>query len=153
MKGVPVTTRILAAALACVVTFALGCATLDATIDPRNRRSDLEDQQRRYTQFVRWGELDAASALVATDAREAFAKVMPRLAQMRFTDHEQGDIEWSEDGLTATVRVTYLGYPRTTLVERPMVETQKWIRDEEADGWRVEPDWSELRASLGPARP
>jgi hypothetical protein len=148
-----VTARILGAGLVCTIALALGCATLDATIDPLGKRSDLENQQRRYTQFVRWGELDAASAFVAKDARAAFDVVAPQLAQMRFTDHEQGDLEWAEDGKSATVRVTYRGYGISTLVDRPLSEKQHWIRDEEAGAWRVEPDWSELQASLGPARP
>lgn len=115
-----------------------GCATLD----PLGRRTELEDDQRRYTNFVRWGEVDTASRFVAPDAREAFEAMAPTLGAIRFTDYEASELEFADDGRSATVLVVYQGYRLSTAIERPLRETQHWTRDEEAGAWRVRSTWS-----------
>jgi hypothetical protein len=142
----------LSAALLVGALLGTGCASLTETLDPLGRRSDLEDAQRRYTQFVRWGEANAASAFVSDASRKDFFARSSRLAQTRFTDYEQGPLEFAKDGKSATVVVTYSGYKISSLVDRPMRETQRWKFDGDAGGWRVDPDWSELQASLAPER-
>ena len=47
----------------------LGCSVFS---DPMGREDALTNAQRRYTQHVRWGNLEAASAYVDPDVRTAF---------------------------------------------------------------------------------
>jgi len=142
------TRPVLSRALLCGVAL-LGASACTTLQDPLGRRSDLKEEQRRYTNFVRWGELEAASRFVAPDAREDFAAMASTLGAIRFTDYEASELEFAEDG-SATAVVVYRGYRLSTAIDRPLSETQRWTRDPDT-GWRVRSDWS-VDAAGGVAR-
>jgi hypothetical protein len=128
----------------------LGLAPLFAcqTLDPWGHRRDLEDAQLSYTQMVRWGEYERASAYVDPEARERFMLEAGRLADIRITEYEIGTLDVDEETDTASVHVSYLTYHLSTLVEASIDETQNWYFDEESGAWLVRPALAGLREGL-----
>jgi len=127
-----------------VALLATGCgATLG---DPMGRQNALEDTQRRYTQLVRWGEIEKASEFVDPALRQDFLVHGPQLETLRITDFEIGTIERSGD--EASVTVTYRAYSIASASEKPIREKQLWYRETGLDNvWRVRSELPEqLRA-------
>jgi hypothetical protein len=125
------------------------CAGCGSTLaDPLGRENSLEEAQRRYTQLVRWGDIEKASAYVDPELHEAFLAHGPQLELLRFTDFEVGSIEYGDDD-SATVTVTYRAYSETTFVERSIREEQQWHREGGlANTWRVRSELPALLAGL-----
>ena len=119
----------------------LGCAAL---ADPLGRGSALEDAQLRYTQQVRWGNLDAASEFVDPALREEFLSQAPAFEAVRITDYEIGRIDWGEHRDSATVRVTYRAYSLASLQEKRIDEEQHWVRPGSGNTWFVKPELAGL---------
>lgn len=127
-----------AGALGALVLIAnAGCVSL--LLDPMGSRSALADSQRRYTQHIRWGEIDRASEFVDPVYRDEFLSHAPAFENIRVTDYEIGDIAYGEDSDSATVTVSYRAYSLATMVERPFQEKQAWHR-EGARTWWVRPE-------------
>ena len=116
----------------------------------------LEDTMRTYTKLVRWGERERAALFVDEAVRPEFEALSPEIDRLRFTDFDMGPVAFEphgEDGQIASVTVVYRAYDVRTLVEREIVETQRWIPTG-TNTWKVEPDLSGFRGALGrePAR-
>ena len=126
-----------------VVACLAGCASLER-LDVLGNESRLELAQRQYTQSVRWGEIERASAFVAEDARAEFLAHAPRLREIHFTDYARGKLDVDEQLRRATITVTYHGYAPASLVELSGSETQVWEREENATSWTVRPDLAGL---------
>lgn len=126
-------TRRLLGILACLAT-GLGCLG-----DPMGRALALEDAQLRYTQHVRWGNLDAASEFVDPELRGEFLRQAPAFEAIRITEYEIGRIEYGEDRASATVHVTYRAYSLASLEERRFEERQSWVRPGTGNTWWVRP--------------
>ncbi len=105
----------------------LGAACAATFADPLGRENSLEETQRQYTQLVRWGEIEKASAFVEQDGRAALLAHGPRLETIRITDYETGSIEY-QSGDEATVTVTYRAYSLATALEKEINEKQAWSR-------------------------
>ena len=115
---------------------ALSVAACVSPNDLMDRKGSLEESQLRYTQLVRWGELEKASAYVDPELRDDFRSHAAAFETIRITDYEIGDIAYDDGLASATVEVTYRGYVLTALVERPIRETQRWYR-EGGSSWLV----------------
>jgi hypothetical protein len=125
---------------------ATACASTLA--DPLGRENSLEETQRRYTQLVRWGEIEKASAFVDEDEREALMAHGPRLESIRFTDYETGTIEY-EGSDAATVTVSYRAYSLATALEKEISEKQEWSREPGLKNvWHVRSELPVLLAEL-----
>lgn len=106
--------------------------------DPLGREDALEDAQKRYTDFVRWGELEKAGIFVDPELRADFLALAGDYDALRITDSETHEIVFGDDG--ASVTVAYKGYLLSTLVERTAYEQQQWYREEGlANVWYVRP--------------
>jgi hypothetical protein len=132
--------------LACAVLAlaASGCLLADLG-DPMGRMRALRESQQRYTQLVRWGEIEKAAELVDPAMRPSFLALAPAFEEIRITDYERGsfDFEGAED--TAVITVTYRGYSLATLVDQPVRERQEWYRSG-PNTWLVRPQMQELVA-------
>ncbi len=125
---------------------ATGCGSTFA--DPLGRENSLEEAQRRYTQLVRWGEIEKASAFVVPELQEAFLLHGPQLDALRFTDFETGSIEYADED-SATVTVTYHAYSEATFLENPIREKQEWSREGGLKNiWRVRSELPDLLSEL-----
>jgi hypothetical protein len=123
----------------------LGCASLDFT----GKRYALEEAQRRYTELVRWGEIEGASAYVDPAITADFLVTAKRFQDIRFTDFESGPLQFGEGSDTATVDVVYHAYSTRRLAEQKFHEHQEWYREASAgDGWRVRPNLAAIAAEL-----
>ena len=130
----------------------VGCAATLA--DPLGRANSLEEAQDKYTQLVRWGEIEKASAYVDPELQEAFLEHGPQLESLRFTDFETGTLEYT-DGNSANVTVTYHAYSEATFLEQSIREEQEWYREGGlTNTWRVRSELPALLAGLkGSATP
>ncbi len=126
---------------------AMGCA--NATFDFAGKQNALEEAQRRYTELVRWGEIEGASAYVDPSLSADFLLEADRLRDIRFTDFESGPLRFGDDSQTATVEVVYHAYSVKTLVEKRFREHQVWYREASAgNGWRVRPNLDAIAHGL-----
>ena len=119
----------------------LGCAAFD---DPMGREYALEDAQLRYTQHVRWGDLDAASEFVEPEAREELLAQRGAFEAIRITEYDIGRFDYGEGRSSATVHVTYHAYSLASVQEQRIEEVQHWTRLGMGNGWQVRPELAGL---------
>ena len=135
MKGSIILGCILA--LACALP--LGCAATLA--DPDGRENSLEEIQRKYTQLIRWGEIERASVFVDPEKREGFLSYTDAFESIRITDFDTGELSFDVESETATVEVTYHAYSLITMLEKKIRASQEWYREEGLENtWRVQPE-------------
>ncbi len=110
----------------------LGCAVGGQTA----RETDFYEIQKHYTQMMRWSQFDRARGFVDAEGVGEFSEQTRSFRDVRFTDYAIREIEFTEDGSTATVQVTYFAYLRTEPIAVAYDEQQQWSRP---DGrlWRV----------------
>jgi len=121
-----------------------GCAS----IDPLGRRSDFDDIQRNFTQYIRWGKFKEASQLLEPELRSDFLDLAPQLSDLRFTDFEILDVDLDQKTLAkATVEVRFEGYNLSSPVQKSVTLKQTWKKDE-SGAWRVALDLDKLRSGL-----
>lgn len=135
-------------ALTAVLTLLAGSfAACVSPTDPLGRQDALAEAQRRYTEMVRWGDVEEAGRYVDPAVRDDFMQLAKQIEDPRITDYEIGEIEHGED--KAFVTVTYEGYAVATLVERSARERQEWFRDPGLKNvWHVRPELAEVVAAL-----
>jgi transposase len=97
--------------------------------------------------MVRWGDLERAEQFVDPDHLAEFKRAASGFDKLRVTDHEIGEIEYSEDR-TAHVTVTYKGYSIAHLVEHTSRERQEWVRTGVKNHWQVRPQLDVVLAEL-----
>lgn len=130
---------------------ALGCAM--ASFDFTGKERALEDAQRRYTELVRWGEIEGASAYVDPALATDFLDIAERFRDIHFSDFEIGPLQFGENSETATVNVVYHAYSTRTLVEKRIRERQEWYREASAaNAWRVRPNLDAIASELNGSR-
>jgi hypothetical protein len=125
-----------------------GCITWFT--DPMGYHAAFDDTQRQYTQYLRWGEIEKASAFVDPALREKFLAQAPAFENMRITDFAIGQVDYQDDN--AKVTVTYQGYSLESFVERKIREDQNWYREGGTNRWRVRSDVGAFAKVFGDAR-
>ncbi len=129
----------------------LGCAS--NPFGDSDKQSALEDAQRRYTELVRWGEIDSASFYVDPAIASEYLDTAELFQDIRFTNFESGALQFGEGSNTAAVNVVYHAYSTKTLIEKTFRERQEWYRESSAaDGWRVRPNLAAIASELSGAR-
>ncbi len=122
------------------LVFSSGCAVLiDAFTDPMGRKAALKRNQREYTKFVRWGDVEGAARYVHPDLRDEFLGYEDEFDGIRVTDFEVGDYVYGKRQATASVRVTYTAYAVGSMIEKEIKETQHWERNGAGNQWVVRP--------------
>ena len=137
-----------------VLWIALASATFVACVspsDPLGRVEALEEAQKRYTEAIRWGDLERASRYVAADQREAFLALADAFESVRFTDYEIGDLDVDPADLAkAEVVVSYHGYVLPHYLERRVSDRQVWVREGAVGNrWVVQPQLASLIHEMG----
>ncbi len=129
----------------------LGCVT--APFDFSGKERGLEEAQRRYTELVRWGEIESASAYVDPAVAADYLDNAERFRGIRFSDFKSGPLHYGQDSDTATVVVVYHAYSIRTLVEKRIREHQEWYREPSAaNAWRVRPQLNAIASELNGSR-
>ena len=135
------------AALALALVTLFGCAFGEfRPDDPFKRQFSLEDQNKAYTDFVRWSKFEEAASFVHVESRTAFLDEMPEFDEVRFTDWDAKPWEF-EDPETkdkAIIKVTYRGYSMRTPFEIKFTEVQTWERTGRGNAWSVRPEFHDL---------
>ncbi len=127
---------------------AVGTACVFDPTDPLGRYDSLKRSHRRYTQLVRWGQIEKAIQFVEPEQRDEFLAVAEAFGDVRVTDYEVRDFELDEGSRSATIRVTYSAYLPWSPVEKQFHEIQRWNR-KSGSVWRVRPELATFRAMLG----
>ena len=130
-----------------VALIALATSACMSLTDPMDREGEFREQQRNFSQYVRWGNFQGAAAFLKEDQRGDFLALAPELSDVRFTDYEIMTFEM-RDNSHATVNVLYTGYRLSSPTSRPMLLRQEWERDG-GDSWHVKIDLEPMRAALG----
>ena len=131
---------------------ASGCAN-SSIGDLAGKKNSLEEAQRRYTELVRWGEIERASAFVDPELRIEYLEYAAVFDGIRFTDFETGALQFRDADDKATVFVVYHAYSLSTLVEKKIRERQEWYREGTmSNSWRVRPDLRQIVAGVTGAR-
>ena len=126
---------------------ALGCAL--GNVDWKQHRQALEESQRKYSQYIRWGEFELASRYVEPEQRGEFLdKLEGYQKDVRFGEYRIREIDRDDELTEASVDVSYEAYHMGTLVVKSFVESQKWHREPESSQWWLEPDIEGLQANL-----
>jgi hypothetical protein len=131
-----VSIRIAGPLVALVFITNAGCINMLA--DPLGRRSSLKEAQLKYTQAVRWGNLEKASEFVDPELREEFLGLLEAFERIRVTDYDIGSIQYESSEL-AKVTVTYHAYTVGTFLDRSFREKQVWHRVGVGTQWWLEP--------------
>jgi hypothetical protein len=132
----------------------LGLAACVSPSDPWEHREALVQSQRRYTEAIRWGDLEKASRYVDPELREAFLALSSTFETVRITDYEIGEPDLEPEKLArAEVDVTYHGFVMPHYIERRVTEQQVWYRDEGmGNEWRVRPELAAILDGMGARR-
>jgi hypothetical protein len=133
-------------AILLLLTSLVACQSIT---DPLGRQEALEDAQRRYTDFVRWGDLGRASRYLEPEARAAFLQNVAQLEHIRVTDFDVEDLEYDGEDEVHLI-VTYYGFSLRTAVEGRFREHQHWTRNPGLKSrWTVKTDLDQVLASVG----
>ncbi len=137
--------------LALVIFAAIGCESTFS--NPSGKRNALEESQRRYTELVRWGEIERASAFVDPELKDEYLGYSAAIQNIRFTDFESGPARFSDGNNSAIVAVIYHAYSLSTLVEKRIRENQEWYREGgPANLWRVRPNLRQIVSDVTGSR-
>jgi len=119
--------------------------------DPFGRVEALEEAQKRYTEAIRWGDLERASHYVAPDEREEFLALEDAFQTIRFTDFEIGELSITDDDRErAEVEVTYHGYVLPQYLEKRVRDHQVWVREPGMGNfWTIQPQLALLIDGMG----
>jgi hypothetical protein len=116
----------------------------DIVQDPMGRHAAFDLAQRKYTNAVRWGDIEGAVRLVHPDDQREFLSYEGSFKGIRVTDFEVGETHFGENSQTATIRVTYWAYSLNTMQEKKIKEEQQWERLSAGNDWVVRPKLSGL---------
>ncbi len=142
MRGTRLAARLLGLLLAAAT---LACA---AITDPMQHEDIFREKQRKFSQYVRWGNVQGAAAFLVPEQRDEFMALAPQLADVRFSDYEILQLDLNDAMNEASVDVLYTGYRLSYPVSRTMVMKQTWKRTGTND-WQVEVELGPMRKALG----
>ncbi len=140
--------RLVRAGLILSIGLVLGACAIDPT-DLSGRRQHFEESQRKFSQLLRWGQVNQAARFVVPDQRREFMKLGPDMSDLQFSDYEILYVDLAEDRQQATVDVRYSAFHRASLVTRDVSLSQEWKIDETGE-WQVTLDLEHLRTALLP---
>jgi hypothetical protein len=137
-----------------LVVFALGLSACVSPSDPWERAEALKQAQRKYSEALRWGNLEKAAKYVDPEMRNDFLALSNVFDTVRISDYDIGEVEMNEETLAqAEVDVTYHGYVLPAYIEKRVKDHQVWYRDDESGNqWRVRPELAAMLDGIGARR-
>ena len=130
----------LIALLALPLVFGSGCAVfVDLFTDPMGRKAAFNRNQRDYTKYMRWGDIESAARFVHPEVRDEFLSHEGKFEGIRITDFEVGEATFGAKEADAQVRVTYTAYSMASMIEKEIKEVQEWERIGKGNRWFVRP--------------
>jgi len=133
--------------LAMAIFTAIGCAGTFS--NPSGKQNALEESQRRYTELVRWGQIERASAFVDPELQDEYLDHATAIQGIRFTDFESGPPRFGDGNNSASVTVVYHAFSLSTLVEKRIRENQEWYRETgPTNQWRVRPNLRQILSDV-----
>jgi hypothetical protein len=122
--------------------------------DPWERGRALEQAQRKYSEALRWGNLEKAAKYVDPEMRGEFLALSDVFENVRISDYDIGEVDLDQKTLAqAEVDVTYRGYVLPQYVEKRVKDHQVWYRDgQSGNEWRVRPELAAMLDSIGARR-
>jgi hypothetical protein len=112
----------------------VGLGLLVACSNTREREKLLDATLDDYAAAIRWGDVDAAVAFIAPDARRPSAFELERLKQLQVAGYrEQPPVLVSTNEVEQVVQLEFVN--RHTQEGRATVERMRWRYDETAKRW------------------
>ncbi|MCP3104837.1 hypothetical protein LZ198_38825 [Myxococcus sp. K15C18031901] len=104
----------------------------------------LQPTVERFHQLIRWKDFRSAGALIVPEKRAAFSKARTELHDDRdlsITDYEIEEVEFSEDGLRATVhsRIQWMRLPSASeqsdvVTSEFVFQGGRWLLERQVEG-------------------
>jgi len=137
-----------------LVLIALGVSACVSPSDPFERAEALKVAQRKYSEALRWGNLEKAATYVDPAMRGEFLGYTDVFDTLKISDYDIGEVEMDEQTLAqAEVDVTYHGYVLPKYIEKRVRDHQVWYRDEQSGNeWRVRPEIATMLDGFGARR-
>ena len=137
-----------------LVLVSLAISACVSPSDPWERGEALKQAQRRYSEALRWGNLEKAAKYVDPEMRTDFLAYSDVFDTLRISDYDIGEVDLDEKTLAkAEVDVTYHGYVLPRYIEKRVRDHQVWYRDEDSgDEWRVRPELAAMLDGFGARR-
>jgi hypothetical protein len=144
MTGIRLAARAFAIAL---LALASGCHMVSFK-DPMHYEDSFNDDMRKFTQFLRWGNFNGAALYVVEEQKDEFLALAPELSDVRFTDYEILRQDLNEERNAATVDIVLTGYRLSSPISRSVRLHQEWKRISTTE-WRVTIELGAMREALG----
>ena len=137
-----------------LVLISLAVSACVSPSDPFERGEALKQAQRKYSEALRWGNLEKAATYVAPEMKSEFLAYSDVFDTLRISDYDIGEVDLNEDTLaSAEVDVTYHGFVLPQYIEKRVKDHQVWYRDEESgNDWRVRPELALMLDGFGARR-
>lgn len=156
--------------LAVLMPFVVSCGATLA--DPTGKKNSLESTQRRYTELIRWGDLERAVRFVDPELQGEFMRQASSFNKIRISDFEIVEIGWDatfhpgadvepgpeqiqpedpeDEREHVIVTVNYSGFSEVTFLQTEFKERQEWYNNGGPLGnsWRVRPEFIRLVDSI-----
>jgi hypothetical protein len=124
-------------AVALVGVLLAACGGLFDSPDPQSVREAAEF----YSDLVRWGRIDDASAYVHADHRAEFRSTLGDLqGALRITAVAVEDVSLGPETDRALVTVRFRVYRLPSVAETTLVDRQEWRYESRVGRWQVMPD-------------
>jgi len=137
-----------------LVLIALAVGACVSPSDPWERGEALKQAQRKYSEALRWGNLEKAAKYVDPAMRSEFLAYSDVFDTVRISDYDIGEVELNEETLAqAEVDVTYHGFVMPKYIEKRVRDHQVWYRDENSSNeWRLRPEFAAMLDGFGARR-
>lgn len=118
-----------------IILLLLAALLLAACAHSADKMQVLDNSLRAYERAVRWSEWQTLSHFYKTDTRAVLAAEQRAPDTFRVTGYDvlRRDLSADEKGLTQEVRITY--YRTDNMIERSILNTQKWHYDAATNLW------------------
>ena len=103
------------------------------------RKGAFNRNQRDYTKYMRWSDIESAARFVHPEVRDEFLAYEGKFEGIRITDFEVGEVTYGPKEIDAKVRVTYSAYSMASMLEKEVKEVQEWERIGKGNQWFVRP--------------
>jgi hypothetical protein len=133
---------------------ALAVSACVSPSDPWERGEALKQAQRKYSEALRWGNLEKAAKYVDPQMRGDFLAYSDAFDSLKISDYDIGEVDLNQETLAqAEVDVTYHGYVLPRYIEKRVKDHQVWYRDEDSGNeWRVRPEFAAMLDGFGARR-
>jgi hypothetical protein len=107
------------------------------TIEKEKKSQSLHNSTRFYEYALRWSDYDKANGMRNPEGSSA-SPDLESLKKYRITSYKPLESSMSPDGMVFNQVIDIHYYNEDNLLERKIIDRQKWIYDQDADVWYLD---------------